>query len=71
MGRYLTIHNVKSGSYSSISIDKSAKNDFQKAKFNGMGVAGDGEFYSVVQAVKLIQYMEEDAGLKEDRKSVV
>ena len=30
-----------------------------------MGVAGDGEFYSVVQAVKLIQYMEEDAGLKE------
>jgi hypothetical protein len=65
MGRYLTIHNVKSGSYSSISIDKSAKNDFQKAKFNGMGVAGDGEFYSVVQAVKLLQFMEEDAGLKE------
>jgi hypothetical protein len=66
MGWFLTLHNLKSGAYSSINVSKSVKNDFQKALFNGisMGMAEDGEFYSVVQAVTLLKYMDEDPELK-------
>jgi hypothetical protein len=68
MGWFLALHNIKSGTYSSISLNKSIKNDFQKAVYTGlgMGMTEDGEFYSVVQAVTLLKYMEEDPELKRE-----
>jgi hypothetical protein len=68
MGWFLALHNIKSGTYSSISLNKSIKNDFQKAVYSGlsMGMTEDGEFYSVVQAVTLLKYMEEDPELKRE-----